>query len=68
MRWPMSRRADAEAATEVDKSDDDVPSTSKRRRIRWSHVIAYGALPGMALLLASGRGLPEVPGRLDPRR
>jgi Mce-associated membrane protein len=56
MRWPISRRADTEAATEVDKSDDDGRSTSPKRRIRWSHVITYGVLPGLALLLASGAG------------
>jgi Mce-associated membrane protein len=42
MRWPKSRRAD---------------DPTERRRIRWSRVIAYGVLPGLALLLASAAGL-----------
>jgi Mce-associated membrane protein len=59
MRWPKPRRAgDAtEASTEVEESDhgDDQP-TNARRRIRWSRAIAYGVLPGLALLLALAAG------------
>ena len=36
--------------------DDAERPASARRRIRWSHVIAYGVLPGLALLLASAAG------------
>jgi Mce-associated membrane protein len=42
MRWRKSRGG-----------CDEQPS---RRRIRWSRVIVYGVLPGLALLLASAAG------------
>jgi Mce-associated membrane protein len=45
-----------ETSTEVDESEHDEPPTSAGRRIRWSRVIAYGVLPGVALLLASAAG------------
>ena len=50
--------ADAEVSeigTEPDASDDEPPATG-RRRIRWSRLIAYGLLPGLALVLASAAG------------
>src|ERR1700694_5961050 len=43
----------ADASTEVDESDHDDQSTSARRRIRWSRAIAFGGLPGLALLPAA---------------
>ena len=46
----------ADASTEVDESDHDDQSTSARRRIRWSRAIAFGVLPGLALLLAAAAG------------
>jgi Mce-associated membrane protein len=45
-----------EADTEVDRTDHDEQPARSRRRIRWSRVIAYGLLPGLALLLASAAG------------
>ncbi len=42
-------------ATDADESDhDDQPKGG--RRIRWSKAIAYGLMPGLALLLASAAG------------
>jgi Mce-associated membrane protein len=46
----------ADASTQVDESDRDDQSTSARRRIRWSRAIAFGLLPGLALLLAAAAG------------
>jgi Mce-associated membrane protein len=44
-------------AAEVDEAPDDEPdSTRKWRRIVWSRVLAYGVLPGFALLLALTAG------------
>ena len=45
-----------EADAEVDQPDHDEKPASAWRRIRWSRVIAYGLLPGLALLLASAAG------------
>lgn len=45
-----------EAATKIHESDPDKEPEGMRRRIRWSRVIAYGVLPGVALLLASVGG------------
>ena len=45
-----------EPATEVDGPDHDEQPAKARRRIRWSRVIAYGLLPGLALSLAAGAG------------
>jgi Mce-associated membrane protein len=68
MRWPMSRRAEdpadtelvdetpAEPSADADEPDHDNEPTSTRRRIRWSHAIAYGLLPGLAFLLAPAAG------------
>jgi Mce-associated membrane protein len=33
------------------------PRSRRRFRFRWSRVIAYGLLPGLALVLASAAGL-----------
>ncbi|MGO9380656.1 MAG: hypothetical protein ACLP4W_00825 [Mycobacterium sp.] len=45
------------AADEVDPGSDDEPDTTReRRRINWSRVLAYGALPALALLLALASG------------
>jgi len=45
----------SEIATEPDASDDEPPTTG-RRRIRWPRLVAYALLPGLALLLASAAG------------
>ena len=45
-----------EAATDADEPDHDGEPTSARRRIQWSKAIAYGLLPGLALVLASAAG------------
>lgn len=45
-----------EAPTEVDESDHDEQPAGARRRIHWSRAIAFGVLPGLALLLASAAG------------
>jgi Mce-associated membrane protein len=44
-------------AAEIDGAPDDEPDTARKwRRIAWSRVLAYGVLPGFALLLALGAG------------
>lgn len=45
-----------EAATEADKPDRAEQQSRARRHINWSRVIAYGVLPGLALLLALAVG------------
>lgn len=45
-----------EAATEADKPDHAEQPSRARRHINWSRAIAYGALPGLALLLALAVG------------
>lgn len=45
-----------EPATDVDESGDDDEPKSATRRIRWSRVVAFGLLPGLAFLLASAAG------------
>lgn len=45
-----------EACTVVDESDHDEQQAGTRRRIHWSRAIAFGVLPGLALLLASTVG------------
>lgn len=60
MRWPKSRRTgdptDTDSAQETPTATEDdcehTPATMKRS-IRWSRVLAYGMLPGLALLLAA---------------
>jgi len=42
------------AAAEVEATSDDEPA--ERRPIAWSRVLAYGVLPGLALLLALAAG------------
>jgi Mce-associated membrane protein len=46
----------SETGPEDDGADHHEKPTSAWRRIRWSRVIAYGLLPGLALLLASAAG------------
>jgi Mce-associated membrane protein len=46
-----------EAAAEDGTQASDQNSARAWRRIRWSRVIAYGLLPGLALSLASAAGL-----------
>jgi Mce-associated membrane protein len=44
-------------AAEVDRASNDEPETTgDRRPIAWSRVLAYGVLPGVALLLALTAG------------
>jgi Mce-associated membrane protein len=45
-----------EASTEVDEPDRDEQPTGLTGRVRWSRAIAYGVLPGLALLLAFAAG------------
>jgi Mce-associated membrane protein len=45
-----------EASTEVDEPDRDEQPTGLTGHVRWSRAIAYGVLPGLALLLASAAG------------
>jgi Mce-associated membrane protein len=45
----------SEFGTEPDAADDEPPAR-RRRRIRWSRLIAYALLPGLTLLLASTAG------------
>jgi Mce-associated membrane protein len=47
---------ETEAFAALDESDHDDQPASSRRRIRWSRLIAYGMLPGLALLLALAAG------------
>jgi len=47
---------ETEAFAALDESDHDDQPTSSSRRIRWSRMIAYGVLPGLALLLALTAG------------
>ncbi|SPM35994.1 Mce associated membrane protein [Mycobacterium rhizamassiliense] len=41
---------------EVEAEADQTDTTPQRRRIAWSRVLAYGILPGLALLLAVAAG------------
>src|SRR5262245_39047432 len=45
-----------ETVTDVDERDHDEQPARVWRRIRWSRVIAYALLPGLALALASAAG------------
>jgi Mce-associated membrane protein len=45
-----------ETGPDDDPADHDEKPASAWRRIRWSRLIAYGLLPGLALLLASAAG------------
>ncbi|SPM34790.1 Mce associated membrane protein, partial [Mycobacterium rhizamassiliense] len=47
---------DGETATVIDEPDCDEPLAKGRRRISWSRVVAYGILPGLAMLLACAAG------------
>jgi Mce-associated membrane protein len=46
----------SETGPDDDRADHDEKPASAWRRIRWSRLIAYGLLPGLALLLASAAG------------
>lgn len=50
--------ADGSASDEVSgqDSDDDQPAVKEKRPVSWSHVLAYGVLPALALLLALAAG------------
>jgi Mce-associated membrane protein len=45
-----------ERTTDADGSDHDDQPKSAGRRVRWSKAIAYGLIPGLALLMASAAG------------
>ena len=63
MRWPMSRGA-AEP-TDLDLTEEtraEPAQTAGGRRIRWSRAIAYGVLPGLAMLLVSAAGFLKYEG------
>jgi Mce-associated membrane protein len=54
-----SAAAEVEAASDDepdDASDDEADSAAEGRPIAWSRVLAYGVLPGLALLLALAAG------------
>src|SRR6516165_4446897 len=46
----------SETGPDDDRADHHEKPASAWRRIRWSRLIAYGLLPGLALLLASAGG------------
>ncbi|WP_231972125.1 hypothetical protein [Mycobacterium sp. E3251] len=50
--------ATPEGAVDIDETSDDQPDTRTRERrpIPWSRVLAYGVLPGLALLLTLTAG------------
>lgn len=45
-----------EVSSEVEEPDRDEQPTGVAGRVRWSRTIAYGVLPGLALLVASAAG------------
>jgi Mce-associated membrane protein len=63
MRWPMSRSADESTDTDlVQETRADPLQTAGGRRIRWWRAIAYGVLPGLAMLLVSAAGFLKYEG------
>ena len=44
------------AAAEVDEACPDEPDTGEPHRIDWSRILAFGVLPGLALMLALASG------------
>lgn len=63
MRWPMSRSADEPTDTDlVQETRADPLQTAGGRRIRWWRAIAYGVLPGLAMLLVSAAGFLKYEG------
>jgi Mce-associated membrane protein len=59
----MSRSADGPTGTDlVEETRADPVQTAGGRRIRWSRAIAYGILPGLALLLVSAAGFLKYQG------
>ena len=53
---------DTESTTEDETTPDDASGTRERRPIAWSRVLAYGVLPGLALVLALAAGYLEWSG------
>jgi len=53
----MSAVKDETASAPPQTVTEEVVGIAARRRIRWSRVIAYGLLPGLALSLAAAAGL-----------
>ena len=47
---------DTERATDADESDHDDPPKRTGGRVQWSKALAYGLIPGLALLLTSAAG------------
>ncbi|MGO8965301.1 hypothetical protein [Mycobacterium sp.] len=47
---------ESESADVDEAADDEADSARERRRINWSRVLAFGVLPGLALLLALASG------------
>ena len=43
-------------AADIEEASDDAAGAPKKRRITWSRVLAHGALPAIALVLALGAG------------
>ena len=63
MRWPMSRSADDPTDTDmVQETRADPAQTAGGRHICWSRAIAYGVLPGLAMLLVSAAGFLKYGG------
>jgi Mce-associated membrane protein len=52
----VQETTETEAFAALDESDNDDQPARPWCRIRWSRVIAYGVLPGLALLLALAAG------------
>ncbi|WP_375487669.1 hypothetical protein [uncultured Mycobacterium sp.] len=48
--------ADAESDSEATVDSEDAQAPPAKRRLTWSRVLAFGVLPGLALLLAMGAG------------
>lgn len=63
MRWPNFRSADEPTATDVVAETQAEPvQTADERRIRWSRAVAYGVLPGLAMLLVFAAGFLKYEG------
>lgn len=52
----LSEDVKAAAAEAEPGIDDDAAPTRERRPVAWSRMVAYGILPGLALVLALGAG------------
>lgn len=54
---PATEAEETEPATEAEETEPAEPATAPAKRsIDWSRVLAYGILPGLALVLALGAG------------